>query len=682
MLRKILIEGFSIIACCYFCLAASGDLDATFGNGGKVLTPLGSGNDDARGLALQSDGKIIVCGFVSNGGSNSDFALVRYNQNGSLDLSFGNGGKVITSIGNGDDGDTALAVAVQPDQKIVVAGSTFRGIGTFTDFVVVRYLPNGTLDSAFGVGGISVTDLLNNRDDYARALAIQPNGEIVVGGISHSGSDFDFAIVRYDTDGRLDATLDGDGIVRTSVGVGDLLNGIAVQPDGKILVTGSTTASPNSPRMVVGRYDPNGTLDQSFGTGGIVYSVNGIGSDVAIDSNGKILICGGVLVKLEQNGQRDITFGTDGIAQPIAGTWNAIAFHRRGRIILAGYVGNYAETVRYTTNGSLDLSYGVGGRVLTDNGGAVDIAIQDDGKVVIASETSNGLNTDFAVMRYLNFDSPQSQFDFDSDGKSDISIYRPSAGDWYLQRSREGLFGMRFGFGSDKIIPADYDGDGKTDIAVYRPSDGTWYVVKSSDGTFAYHVFGLAEDVPVPGDFDGDGRADISVFRPSDSTWYRLNSSNGSFFGRQFGAGGDKPVMGDFDGDGKADLALFRPSNGVWYQIRSSDGSFFGEQFGIGDDKIVPADYDGDGKTDLAVYRASNGFWYIKRSLTGAFTQTAFGAAADIAAPGDFDGDGKADICVFRPSEGQWYRLNSSNGMFDAFPFGTNGDRPTQSAFQ
>ena len=311
-----------------------------------------------------------------------------------------------------------------------------------------------------------------------------------------------------------------------------------------------------------------------------------------------------------------------------------------------------------------------------------DVTGDNRADLVLANGTDGNVGVGIKKNACASLPFTSKPFDFDGDGKSDISVFRPSVGDWYVQRSQAGSFGVRFGLATDKIVPADYDGDGKTDVAVYRPSNGIWYVVKSSDGTFAFHAFGLADDVPVPGDFDGDGKADISVFRPSDSTWYRLNSRDGSFFGRQFGASGDKPVMGDFDGDGKADLALFRPSNGVWYQIRSSNGAFFGEQFGVGDDKIVPADYDGDGKTDLAVYRASNGFWYIRGSETSAFSQFQFGAANDIPAPGDFDGDGKADLSVFRPSDGNWYRTNSGNGSFFAFPFGTNGDRPTPSAFQ
>jgi hypothetical protein len=278
--------------------------------------------------------------------------------------------------------------------------------------------------------------------------------------------------------------------------------------------------------------------------------------------------------------------------------------------------------------------------------------------------------------------SEQTGFDYDGDHKSDISVFRPSEGAWYLQRSQAGLFGMLFGFGTDKIAPADYDGDGKTDIAVYRPSTGIWYVFNSSNGTVSYYVFGLADDLPTPADYDGDGKADVSVFRPSTGTWYRQNSSNGSYFGVQFGASEDRPTIGDFDGDGKADIAVFRPSTGAWYRINSSDVSIHGELFGFGSDILAPADYDGDGKTDLAVYRPSTGIWYLHNSADSSYSYNVFGLAEDIPAAGDFDGDGKADICVFRRSDGTWYRENSSNGQFVAFQFGTSGDQPTQAAFR
>ena len=278
--------------------------------------------------------------------------------------------------------------------------------------------------------------------------------------------------------------------------------------------------------------------------------------------------------------------------------------------------------------------------------------------------------------------SSNTQFDYDGDHKTDISVFRPSTGDWFLQRSQSGLFGMSFGVSTDKITPADYDGDGKTDIAVYRPSTGIWYVFNSSNGTVSFNVFGVAEDLPTPADYDGDGRADISVFRPSTGTWHRQNSGNGSFFSVQFGTNGDKPTVGDFDGDHKADIAVYRPSSGIWFQIRSLSGSLFGEQFGLSSDLITPSDYDGDGMTDLAVYRPSTGTWFIKNSSNSSFTFSVFGLAADIPVAGDFDGDGRADISVFRPTDGTWYRQNSSNGTFNAFQFGTNGDKPTPSVFR
>ena len=301
------------------------------------------------------------------------------------------------------------------------------------------------------------------------------------------------------------------------------------------------------------------------------------------------------------------------------------------------------------------------------------------------SPTSTPTNTPTATPTNTPTTTPtptnSAAFDYDGDSKSDVSIFRPTDGAWYLQQSTAGLYGTLFGYGTDKITPADFDGDGKTDIAVYRPDAGIWYVFKSSNGTVTYNIFGLAEDLPTPADYDGDGKADVSVFRPSTATWYRQNSSDGSFYGQQFGLPEDKPTVGDFDGDGKADIAIFRPSLGDWYQFNSSDGSVSGARFGFGTDVIVPADYDGDGETDIAIFRPSTGIWYITNSSNGTVSYNIFGLPDDIPAPGDFDGDGKADVSVFRPSDGTWYRRNSSDGSYTAFQFGASGDKPTQASF-
>jgi len=273
----------------------------------------------------------------------------------------------------------------------------------------------------------------------------------------------------------------------------------------------------------------------------------------------------------------------------------------------------------------------------------------------------------------------RANFDFDADGKSDISLFRPSNGTWYLNQSATGFRAVQFGSVEDKIVPADYDGDSRTDIAVFRPSNGFWYQLRSSDNTFSGVQFGQSEDIPVPNDYDGDGRADLAVFRPSNGTWYQLRSIANQFFAQQFGQSGDKPLVGDFDGDGIGDLGVFR--NGNWFLFESTNNAFRGVSFGLPTDKTVADDYDGDGKTDIAVFRPSNGTSYQLRSgNNNAFSAIQFGVAEDIPVAADYDGDGKSDVAVFRPSNGTWYLLRSTAG-FTGVQFGQNGDRPIPSAF-
>jgi FG-GAP-like repeat len=266
-------------------------------------------------------------------------------------------------------------------------------------------------------------------------------------------------------------------------------------------------------------------------------------------------------------------------------------------------------------------------------------------------------------------------YDFDGDGKTDVSVFRPSVGEWYFIRSSSSIVnGAAFGAPTDKPVAADYTGDGKTDLAFFTPSTGQWFILRSEDSSYYAFPFGAFGDIPVPADFDGDGKADVAVFRPSNGVWY-INKSTGGVTIQSFGISTDLPVVADYDGDGKSDIAIFRPSVGEWYYIRSSDSQFRGAQFGSTTDKPVQGDYTGDGKADLAFFRPSTGQWFVLRSEDSSFFAAPFGISTDTPTPGDYDGDGKFDFAVFRSSSAVWY-LNRTTAGVQILNFGAMTDLP------
>ena len=274
----------------------------------------------------------------------------------------------------------------------------------------------------------------------------------------------------------------------------------------------------------------------------------------------------------------------------------------------------------------------------------------------------------------------KSPFDFDGDNKTDISVYRPAPGEWWLNRSsNNSTVAAQFGTSSDKPVPADYTGDGKADIAFWRNSTGEWFILRSEDASFLSFPFGTNGDTPLVGDFDADGKADPTIYRASTNTWFILKSTGGTAI-QNFGIAGDKPVPADFDGDGKTDIAIYRPAPGEWWIQRSSNLSVYAFQFGSSSDRPVAGDYTGDGKADAAFWRPSNGNWFVLRSEDNSFFNVPFGTTGDLPVPGDYDGDGKFDTAVFRPSTNNWFVQRTTAGILIT-TFGITNDQPLPNAF-
>lgn len=726
-------------------------LDNTFGAAGLAVLAFPE-SQVLNDLAIQADGKIVVAGWAV-GSPGRNFALARFNTNGTLDSSFGNLGVVNQLIGLGAQ---ATSIAVQPDGKIVAAG--FANVGGSDHLAVARYQADGTPDNAFDADGRVTT--IFGAVDQAFDVVIQPDGKIAVAGYTTPTNILGatFALVRYNSTGLLDTTFDGDGILVPNFG--HVCRGVALQADGKLVAVGP--AGFNQPgQTAVVRVNPNGSLDGSFhGDGRFVIPPPGFLQEtraVGIQPDGKIVVGGYsdhkfVLHRLLGDPHQAFTnfngmfpadrvgtnppglpsnYGSLGDINGLPGTVTKVrvtitnvshTFPGDLDVVLVGPQGQKCILMSDAGGGNP----GVTGRNYTFDQTAPDFpntaapsgtykpfnyagapALEPGGIDVFPAPGPGSQNYGVANLDVFNGTNPNGIWrlyvvddeagdtggistwtidvttttsrltnlasDFDGDGRTDLSLFRDGVGTWYTINSLTNSFvGTQFGATGDRIVPADYDGDGRTDIAVWRPSSGTWYLLRSTSG-FTGIQFGAANDLPAQGDYDGDGLADLVVFRPSEGVWYSLPSSGG-FTATPFGQSGDKPVPGDYDGDGRTDIAVYRPSAGTWYLLRSTLG-FTGMQFGIAADKVAPADYDGDGTTDLAVFRESAGAWYLLGSTAG-FTATQFGAANDVPAPGDFDGDGKADINLFRPTSGSWFRLNSTNGGFVATQFGQNGDKP------
>ncbi len=637
---------------------ADGTLDTSFSSDGKVVTPIGASNDRVRAVGVQSDGKIVVAGYAFFAGRGEDFALARYNADGTLDTGFDTDGKVTTRFGGSNTAtQQAWAMSVLPDDRVVVAG--YGGGASDQDFIVARYDTDGSLDTSFSDDGWVITDV-NGNDDAARAVAVQTDGKIVVAGEAGNGSNRDFAVVRYTADGGLDTDFDTDGKVFTAIGSGgDHGRGVGIGADGKIVVGGFSHNGTNQDFAVV-RYTADGSLDASFDGDGKASRGIGSGGDLAnamaLDDHGNVLLVGNsvvggapdvALAAYDANGQPEARLGgpgkvTTGIGSGAAEA-SSVAVQSDGKIVAAGYSNNGSNNdfalARYNADGSLDTSFSSDGKVSTAIGSYGDeaqaIAIQPDGKIVAAGYSNNGSNDDFALARYNVNGTLDTSFSSDGkvttdigSGEEDIAYAVAVQSDGKIVAA--GYSGSAFAlvrYTADGSLDTGFDTDGKVTTAIGTNDNTAYALAVQSDGKIVAAGYSGSEFALVR--YTANGSLDTSF-----GTGGKVTTAIGSIIDTvravAIQSDGKIVVAGNSDNGSDDDFALARyTADGSLDTSFSSDGKLTTD-FGSNDvDRAYAVAVQSDGKIVAAGYGNHDDFALARYTADGSL-DTSFGAGGKV----------------------------------------------------
>ncbi len=571
-------------------------------------TYLGSGGVDVgTGIAVNSSGEVYVTGSAGfsdfptknpiqgTWGGSGDVFLTKLDATGSA--------LVYSTYLGGNGVDQGNGIALDPAGNAYVVGTTnSANFPTVAPFQPAKGTTNAQNDAFVakinpaGSAWVYVTYLGGNNEDQGNGIAVDASGNAYVTGYTASTNFPVQSAFRGFNTGVVDAFVTklnpaGSALVYSTYLGGSALDyatAIAVDSSGSAYVTGIVTSDDfplaNPIDNTLGSHAVDDVFVTKFNPAGsaLVYStyLGGASGDDAY------------AIAVDPAGNAYVTGRTNSSDFPLV---NPVQVTRVAFDMFVTEINAAGSAVLFSTF--------VGGSASESGRG---IAVDSLGNIHIAGESTS---TDFPVVNPVQMTIGGAQdgivllfatrlpsiktSDFDSDGKADLAIYRPSTGAWWVLQSSTNdttYFSRQWGLSGDIPVPGDYDGDGKTDIAVYRPSNGTWWILKSSTNftTSFWQQWGLSGDIPVPGDYDGDGKTDIAVYRPSNGTWWILKSSTNltTYFWQQWGLSSDVPVSGDFDGDGKTDIGIYRPSDGTWWILKSSTNlaTYIWQQWGLSTD--------------------------------------------------------------------------------------------------